>query len=114
MQNPLSLLIATSLLVMTLSAQADHETPIAPHQPNKITQNGQAVAQALNQAGQAQNQSDQAKTQQEQAAAQVQSSTKQSMQQGVSQTEDIANSVRQGSTAIAQDMSQSVSSVHGA
>lgn len=52
----------------------------------------------------------QAQATEQQAAAQVQSATVQSMQQGVSQTQDLANQLRQAQTSVAQDMQTMVGS----
>lgn len=70
----------------------------------------QAFSGVFNSAGEMQSQIGQADSQEDQAAAQVEGSTEQAMNQGVQQTQSLADSIRQSQTAVAQDMSSMVSS----
>lgn len=71
---------------------------------------GIAGAQTLNAVGNTQNELAQAANQEDQAGSQVQGAAVQAMSAGLSQTEQVAEQLRQNQSAVAQDMSSMVMS----
>lgn len=105
--SPFCLISALALIPYALAHAVPGAGPggPSPHNHMPAAQMGNAVSQAVPQEGQAQAQKDA-------ASAQASQATEQSMQQGISQTAQVSEQLRQNASSVGQDMQSMVNSTH--
>lgn len=91
------------LLTGSLSASAEAMVAHPPHPPAT-----QVLSSIVSSTENLQSQLEQAKMQKEQAATQIYGATLQSMQQGISQTQQLTDSLRENMDTISSEMAQMV------